>query len=206
MKIIKNLFLILLCLTLLVACSSKETNNQSTREATSLSYENFKDNYIAFEDKFKPKDFLNISSKTLVIKTTSFPDNKIDTRQVDIIDNDTLKPARYELYYRCNDNENIIAKVNFIYFPDSNKSQFVTINSLSPLSKSNISDEYQTISLPIIDDYLMSFNGYLVLINFIDISNDNITDEYYHEFILTTLNFYNEFEKTILSVDSEINE
>jgi hypothetical protein len=96
-------------------------------------------------------------------------------------------------------------KVNFIYYPESKQSQFVTINSISPIINANIQEKHQKTPRPLMDEYLISANGYLVLINFIDTNStaEGNSEKYNDQFIESTLAFYNQFEEALLAVKKQ---
>lgn len=189
-KILTISSLLLILLLLVVGCGVKPVQT--------FTYDSFKSEFLSFVDNFKSKNYTKISPEGLVVETTSFPDNKLDTRQADIIENGSLSPARYAIFYKSND-KNILVKVNFIYFPECNQKQFLTINSLSPLNNVNISEKYKDVKQPLLDEYLISMNGYLILINFVDLNkNVNVTNEYRQSFINSTLLFYKDFETALL--------
>jgi hypothetical protein len=135
------------------------------------------------------------------VVTTSFPQNRLDTRQADVINNNIECPARYETFYKSDDTS-LLVKVNFIYYPGSKQTQFITIHSISPMANANIKGDYQKTHRPLIDEYLISANGCLILINFLDTnpSADSTSETYNDEFIQSTLSFYSQFEDALLAV------
>lgn len=188
----KRLYLLFLLsvFTVLLGCSNQKA------AISPMDYEEFKNKFLQFKAQFQPEDFSLISPESLTIITTSFPENHIDHRQADVIDGSSENPARYEIYYKSNETD-LLVKVNFIYFPESKQNQFLTINSISPLEHGNIAEEYKDLSRPFIDEYLLAFDGYLVLINFID-TNISRNEKYSDEWIPATLSFYSQFEKALL--------
>ncbi|WP_047155413.1 hypothetical protein [Aneurinibacillus tyrosinisolvens] len=219
----KIIFLCISAVALLVGCSSEKDSISSGKsslstesktvatgksslptESKSLSYEDFKSQFLKFKIQFKPEKFSNISPEVLSILTTSFPKTNLDNRQTDIINNSMESPARYELFYKSNE-PGLLVKVNFIYFPSSKENQFTTINSISPTRNTNIVEKQQKIVRPLLDEYLLSLNGYLVLINFIDTSNptNHKSEKYNTKFIASTLTFYSQFEKELLAINKQ---
>ncbi|MBO8162353.1 MAG: hypothetical protein H0Z34_01390 [Brevibacillus sp.] len=179
--------------------------NETTTKSRILAYDDFKKTFSTFKEKFDPGQFDKISPEHLAIITASFPENNLDARGADIIDHSVEFPARYEAYYKS-ENSSLLVKVNFIYFPTSKEKQFVTINSISPVQNSNILEDYRKIPRPFFDEYLLSMEGYLVLINFIDINKvaDGMNDQYQKSFIEDTLVFYEQFEKSLLQIHHEV--
>lgn len=186
---------------LLLGCNNSDipstTNNVKN---TPLSYDKFKNKIKSIKQNYRSKDFISISPEEFTITTTSFPNHKIDKRQIDAVNDDIRTPTRYETFYKSIHN-NLLIKVNFIYFPESKKSKFITVNSISPTKNSNIADKYDKVKRPLMDEYLLSFDGYLVLLNFISINQSNKLGfkELNTAFISSEVKFYDEFEKTLLA-------
>ena len=200
----KHLIICFVTITFLVTgCNSgseSSTVTASTKEAVSLSYDDFKEEFKSFKTGFKPENFTSISPEHITVKTTSFPENRIDSREADVINDSVSFPIRYETYYRDKDS-NFLAKVNFIYFPESKKKQFVTINEISPNDDPNIIDSHKDIPRPYLNEYLIMMEGYMVLVNFIDVTqNTKNVESNSKEFIDTQLNFYKQLEAKLLEV------
>lgn len=188
---------------LMVGCySENKVNTVATdnKESVSLSYDEFKEEFKSFKTAFKPEQFLNISPEYITIKTTSFPENKIDSREADVLNNSVSFPTRYEAYYKDKDS-NFLAKVNFIYFPESKKKQFVTINEISPNDDPNIIASHKDVPRPYLNEYLVTMEGYIVLVNFVDTAPSNKDTELYSQkFIDRQLSFYKQLEAKLLEV------
>lgn len=204
-KFTKNVTILIL-MFLLVGCNQTDIDNTSTtkdsltKDTIEQSYHSFKSKVEKIKEDFTSEAFIHISPEKFMITTTSFPKNQLDNRKIDAINDNIELPTRYETYYKSKDNH-LLVKVNFIYYPESRKNGFVAINSISPTQHSNFSEGNDNIKRPLIDEYILSLDGYLVLINFIDVnlSNKEINESYYSSFISLTLKFYNDFEKALLA-------
>lgn len=193
-----RLFLLILSILILGTGCTQVAN----RNYGDLPYEDFRKIFMDFKENFQTDDFISLSSPDMInIVTTSFPQNKIDTRQADIIDNRIENPARYEIYFVSKEKD-LLIKLNFIYFPESKSSSFVSVHSVlnkfnSKNAEGNVDDQKS-----IMDEFIISQNGYLIIINFIDISNidDNDYDTHRQDLVNKSLNFYKAFENTLLKV------
>jgi len=191
-----HVFLLIIIVIISAGCSQK-----SEHQALTFSYEEFKDKYLEIKTQFSPKNFINISPQDLVVRTTSFPEQKIDDNQIDALNNDVQCPLRYENYYKSN-NSGLLVKVNLIYQPEIKNPSFNTINSINQLDNPNILDQYSDLKRPLFDEYIISQTGFLVVLNFLDISNefDEDYDLKYKKFNEEQLDFYGQFEDILLSV------
>lgn len=193
-----RLFLLILSILILGTGCTQVAN----RNYGDLPYEDFRKIFMDFKENFQTDDFISLSSPDMInIVTTSFPQNKIDTRQADIIDNRIENPARYEIYFVSKEKD-LLIKLNFIYFPESKSSSFVSVHSVlnkfnSKNAEGNVDDQKS-----IMDEFIISQNGYLIIINFVDISNidDNNYDTHRQDLVNKSLNFYKAFENTLLKV------
>lgn len=144
---------------------------------------------------------MNISPQELAIRTTSFPNQKIDNKKMDALNDDVRFPTRYEVYYKSK-RSNVLAKVNFIFMPGNEVSSFLTINSIDQLENPNIVEQYADLKRPLFDEYIISQPGCLIVLNFVDLSNED--DNYgkkHRAFIEETTKFYSEFEAVLLEVN-----
>ncbi|WP_064199069.1 hypothetical protein [Brevibacillus brevis] len=190
---------------LVTGCNSvvgNSTVSTDPKESVSLSYDVFKEEFKSFKTDFKPEDFMSISPEYITVKTTSFPENKIDSREADVLNESVSFPIRYETYYKAKDS-NFLAKVNFIYYPESKKKQFVTINEISPNNDPNIIDSHKDVSRPYLQEYLITMEGYIVLVNFVDTTPNNIDTELHSKkFIDRQLSFYKQLEAKLLEINN----
>ncbi|MCY9664964.1 hypothetical protein M5X11_08345 [Paenibacillus alginolyticus] len=193
----KNGLLIILLISI-IGCS-KDNREIANVNNDILSYEQFKETFIELKSTFNPSpNFTRITPDDLVVRTTSFPDNNIDSRKADVNNNNIKYPSRYETYYKS-ETSDLFIKVNFVYLPQNNNSSFLSINTISNIDNSNIIEKYRDINRPLIDEYFITLKGMLIIINFIDNSDikDN-EDDKYKKFIKEELDFYKSFEKNLL--------
>ncbi|ATF13598.1 hypothetical protein A616_16915 [Brevibacillus brevis X23] len=200
----RRLFVSLVAVAILmIGCNSENKVNTVTsehKESVPLSYDAFKEEFKSFKTAFKPENFLSISPEYLTIKTTSFPENKIDSREADVLNDSVSFPIRYETYYKDKDS-NFFVKINFIYFPESRKKQFVTINEISPNDDPNIIDSHKDVPRPYLNEYLITMEGYIVLVNFVDTApNSKEIESNSQKFIERQLSFYKQLEAKLLEV------
>ncbi|QTH42045.1 hypothetical protein J4772_31815 [Cohnella sp. LGH] len=202
MEIIKKKTLLIILLLILTGCSTGVDNPENS----TFTYEKFKSIFSEFKESFNPSpNYILVSPDNLVVKTTSFPNNRIDDRAADVINDSVEFPARYEVYYKSLTSD-LLIKVNFIYMPtlsDNESTSFLTINSINDLDNTNIKEGYQDIDRPMMDEYYITVQKILITINFIDNSEDKIQEdrkEKLNEFIKQEVSFYELFEKELLKI------
>jgi len=192
MKVLTKTLMIILLLATMSGCNNKEIEH--------LSYEVYKNEFFECISDFNPKEYTDITKDTYTIVAASYPNNNLGKEKIDALNDNIQFPYRYETYY-LSDDETILVYINFIYYPQSKKNQFLTIYSIGNKINSNIDKEYQTIQRPLINEYIIAINGYLVEIDFIDVSQDkNEESEYISHFSLQCADFYNQFENTLLAI------
>jgi hypothetical protein len=167
-----------------------------------LPYEIFRSDFFEFTSNFEPEGFLDISGDGYTSVTASFPENKLNNKKVDAVNDDINYPYRYETYYMSEDNTTLV-KVNFIYFPQSKESGFITLYTMGQKLNTNFKEEYKDIKRPEITEYLISFDGYIVLLHFIGVeleNNSNISNEDYSAGPSIRSSFYTQFEDALLKI------
>jgi hypothetical protein len=194
MKILMKISLLAFLIIVIVGCNG--------RKDEVLSYEAYRDEFFRFNSEFNPDGYIDITGDTYTSVTASFPSNNLGGGKIDALDDDIQFPYRYETYYVSED-DTILVYVNYIYHPENTENKFLTIYGVSNNINSNISEEYQTLLRPLLKEYLISVNGYLVDIKFIGISqkaNQEYVTEKYSEFSLKCVDFYSQFEDTLLAI------
>ncbi len=196
----KKNIIVIVFLLFLIGCSSKVTQTSNFENGQEqYTYEQFENYFLYFKEEFSSSNFVNISPVDLIVQTTSFPANKLVSNKIDALNDNVKYPMRYENYYKSNIS-NLLVKVNFIFQPDNHTKSFVTINTINHLDNTNIISEYKSTQRPLLDEYIITWNGMLIIINFIDSSSipeDNYQEKY-DDFIEETVMFYKDFENVLL--------
>lgn len=179
---------------LLVGCTEKKDD---------LSYETFRNDFFEFASNFKPEGFYDISDDMYTSVTASYPENKLNDKKVDAVNDDLTYPYRYETYYMSED-DIILVKVNFIYYPQSKEKGFITLYSIGQNLNANIEEEYREIERPEITEFLISFDGYIVLLHFIDLDleyreRNNLGEDHLLRPRIRN-SFYEQFENELLKI------
>ncbi len=176
--------------------------NGCAEKSEELPYEIFRSDFFEFTSSFEPEGFLDISGDGYTSVTASFPENKLNDKKADAVNDDINYPYRYETYYMSEDNTTLV-KVNFIYFPQSKESGFITLYTMGQKLNTNFKEEYKDIKRPEITEYLISFDGYIVLLHFIGVDSENnikISNEDYSAGPSIRISFYTQFEDELLKI------
>jgi len=189
MLYIKKIGVFVLFLFLLVGCA---------KDDTSLAYDDYQKIFFDFVASFEPIDFIDISNEDYVSVTSSLPENTLNSNKIDALDDNIKQPLRYETYYLSSD-KSILVHVNFIYSPENKDMKILSLYSTNNNNNSNISAEYQSIIRPTIINYLVSMNGYIVNLEFVDVSQRYV-DEKYSDFALKCSSFYTQIEQCLLEI------
>ena len=103
---------------------------------------------------------------------------------------------------KSEDNTTLV-KVNFIYFPQSKENGFITLYTMGQNLNTNFKEDYKDIKRPEITEYLISFDGYIVLLHFIGVNPENyinISNEDYSVGPSIRISFYTQFENALLKI------
>ncbi|MCE3202690.1 hypothetical protein [Paenibacillus sonchi] len=207
-KNLKTKIKFLIFIIFIICFPGCSNSNSSQKATTTFTYEKFQRISKEFKATFNPNPhFTMISPDEIIIKTTSFPTNKFDSRKADVNKGSVEFPNRYEIYYKSQTSD-LLIKINFIYMPqlpDDNSSSFLSINSINDLDNSNIKDNYKKIDRPTIDEYYIIKDKILIIINYIDdsLNTPTISDQQYKDFIKQELSFYEIFEQCFLKISNQ---